>query len=182
MAPDYPLQPDAVMPSSRLWVSGIIIASVAGCLDDPPASPDISNLTIVMRWEDDDTRSIGIAIAHPDIPCTEVDEGFLGESAVECRSAPWTLSVDGREVVTSPVTCWSAHDGLFGHVAKRCNGGTARTTLFEHASEDVELVARTDSDEQRVVLRGIRRTYGWCRRVRSSAADRGSCVSTSSRW
>jgi hypothetical protein len=149
------------MPSSRLLLfSGSVIASVAGCVEDHPA-PDISNLSIAMRWQGDATRSMAISIVNPDIPCTEVEEGFLGDSAVQCTSSPWTLRVDGASAITSPVTCWSAHDGLFGHTPKRCEGGAASLILPEHASEDVEIVATTDTDEKRIVLSGVRRTFSF---------------------
>ena len=147
------------MSSNRqLWLPGIAIVIVAGCVDEPP-QPDVSNLTIVMSWKDDTTRGIDIRISNPDIPCDEVDEGFLGESAVECVSGPWTLTVDGVELNTHPIKCWSAHDGLFGHTPKRCDGGTASMILQERESEDVELVAMSNGEENRIVLHGIRKTH-----------------------
>jgi hypothetical protein len=147
------------MPSHRFWLPGVVVvATVAGCTDEPP-SPKISALSVAMRWEPDDRRSIEISIVNPDIPCTETESSFVGESPVECKSAPWSLSVDGFDLVTSPVVCWSAYDGLFGHENKRCSGGQAKTLLNESAGADVDIVAISDSDETRVVLRGVRQTY-----------------------
>jgi hypothetical protein len=144
-------------PIHRLVVAGVV-ASVAGCVEEPPA-PNISRLSVSMRWNGDTQRSVDVSIVDPDIPCTEVEEGFLGESAVECKSAQWSVTVDGVEVGGTPVTCWSAHDGLFGHVPKRCQGGKATAVLPDVASDDVEIVATTAGDENRIVLAGVRRTH-----------------------
>lgn len=112
-----------------------------------------------MRWASDDRREVFVALANAEIPCTEVEEGFLGDSAVECNSTPWTLRIDGVDAMTTPVTCWSGHDGLFGYIDKRCEGGQAVMTLPDGAGEDVEIVAATEGDENRITLRGARRTY-----------------------
>ena len=164
------------MPSIRACVpavSTVAIACLVGCVDDGPPMPDVSNLKIVMSWQDDDTRHIAISIANPDIPCDDVEEGFLGESAVQCTSGKWTLTVDGSDVQTSRVTCYSAHDGLFGHVPKRCNGGTALTTLQDHGGEDVEIVARSGDEERRIVVHGVRRTYPLVQEVAFSRGGPG---------
>jgi hypothetical protein len=148
-----------------------LVGSATGCLEEEPPAPDVSNLKVEMRWEANDKRMLEISIANPDIPCTEVEEEFLGEEAVRCTSAPWTLSVDGKDVVTNPVICYSAHDTLFGHVNKRCEGGRALVQVVETGAEDIELVAQGDGEENRVVIEGVRRTYPF---VQQTAFDRGS--------
>ncbi|HEY5924063.1 MAG TPA: hypothetical protein VIV11_20425 [Kofleriaceae bacterium] len=141
-----------------MLLPGIAIASVAGCVEEPPP-PDIGNLTISMRWKDDTTRSLDVRIANPDIPCTEVEEGFLGDEAVKCVSAPWAVVVDGVELNTEPVTCWSGHETLFGYTPKRCEGGTAQMILQAHTSEHVAVVATTNEDRNEIVLAGVRATH-----------------------
>ncbi len=133
--------------SSRLLV--LPLFAITACTDEPPA-PDVSNLSITMRWETDGTRSVDIRIANPDIPC---------ESESQCESAPWSLTVDGVVLPTSPVTCISAQDNLFGRIPKRCEGGSARLILREDGAEDLELVATSDGAPNEVALRGIRRKH-----------------------
>jgi hypothetical protein len=121
------------------------------------AQPDISDLRVVVGWaNDDETRNIEVQIRHPDIPCTGTDDDLLGESGVECTSAPWELVVDGTPLETLPVTCTSAHDGMFGPVPKRCEGGWASAQLPDSASEDVEIVATTATDEAGLTIHGAR--------------------------
>lgn len=145
------------MRSSCLWLTGFL-ASAAGCADDLPA-PDISRLSVVMRWEADDRRSVEVSIVDRDLPCEGVEKGFLGESAVKCPSRPWKFSVDGVVGRPTPVTCWSAYDGLFGPVPKRCEGGTGKVTLADLEAEDVEILATTDDDDNVIVIPGVRRVY-----------------------
>ncbi|MEJ7596308.1 MAG: hypothetical protein WKG01_00245 [Kofleriaceae bacterium] len=130
----------------------------------------ISNLAVVMRWEADNRRVVEVSIIDPDIPCTDVEEGYLGESAVKCQSTPWRFEVDGISGRPTPVTCWSAYDGLFGHVSKRCEGGKGSVSLAESDREEVTIVATTDIDETVIVVPGVRRAYAF---VQESGFDRG---------
>jgi hypothetical protein len=139
----------------------VVVVLAAGCTDEP-TQPDISDPTIAMHWTTGHQRTIDVSIVA-DIPCSGTKQELLGEEGIECVSAPWTLTIDGVAVETTPVTCTSAHDAfLAGPQPKRCEGGKATSApLPEAVGEDVVIVLATDQAEHRVTLHGVRRTYTW---------------------
>jgi hypothetical protein len=139
----------------------LLAAAAAGCgvADDRP-EVDVAGLSVTMTWSDGGTRHMTIAVPQ-DIPCEGHSDEFLGQSGIECTSKPWTLTVDGVALPTSPVRCTSAHETLFGHIDKDCDGGSVFATLDDSGDGDVQIVATTESDDNQVALRGVRQTYSW---------------------
>ncbi len=139
-------------------VACVLLAPIA-CGEGEPPTPDISELRVAIEWVDgSDERTVEVNIPN-DLPCTGTEGGgigSLGEDGVECESAPWTLTVDGTSLTTTPVSCTAAHEGLFGDIAKSCHGGRAFGSLPDVPHDDVEIVATTDDDETRLTVPGVR--------------------------
>ena len=144
------------MPSARVAAS-VLLVLAAGCVEDDPLL-DIDHMTIRVNWVRG-RRTVEVSL--PELPCVGTKRGFLGEEGIECKSAPWTLSVDGTAFATTPMQCIAAHDGWFGPVDEYCSGGRASAALPDAAGEDVELAGSTGDKHTHRVLRGVRRTYTW---------------------